>query len=88
MYYTPEMNGKHQVSVSIQAKPIKDSPFTVLVINRREYKEVGSSLMKFGQYGSKRREFKSPFGIAVDAEGLIYVADSYNHRVQVCACLL
>ena len=39
--------------------------------------------MKFGQYGSKRREFKSPFGVSVDCEGHIYVADSYNHRIQV-----
>lgn len=81
--FTPEMNGKHRISVTIQDKPIKDSPFTVLVINRREYNEVGSTLMRFGQYGSKKREFKSPFGVACDQSGHIYVADSYNHRIQV-----
>lgn len=81
--FTPEMNGKHHISVSIQDKQIKDSPFTVLVINRREYNEVGSTLMRFGQYGSKRKEFKSPFGVACDQAGHIYVADSYNHRIQV-----
>lgn len=81
--FTPELNGKHLISVSIQDKPIKDSPFTALVINRREYNEVGSTLMRFGQYGSKRKEFKSPFGVACDQSGHIYVADSYNHRIQV-----
>ena len=81
--YTPELNGRHDISVTIQDKPIKDSPFNVLVINRREYNEVGSTLMRFGQYGSKKREFKSPFGVACDQSGHIYVADSYNHRVQV-----
>ena len=83
MTYTPEQNGRHEVSVTIQDKPIKDSPFDVLVINRREYNEVGSTLMRFGQYGSKKKEFKSPFGVACDQSGHIYVADSYNHRVQV-----
>ena len=81
--YTPELNGRHDISVTIQDKPIKDSPFNVLVINRREYNEVGSTLMRFGQYGSKKKEFKSPFGVACDQSGHIYVADSYNHRIQV-----
>ena len=81
--YTPELNGKHDIYVTIQDKPIKDSPFNVLVINRREYNEVGLTLMRFGQYGSKKKEFKSPFGVACDQSGHIYVADSYNHRVQI-----
>lgn len=81
--YMPEVNGKHEVSVAIQDKPIMGSPFTVVVINRREYSDVGATLLRFGQYGSKKREFKSPFGVAVDHESYIYVADSYNHRIQV-----
>eukprot|EP00112_Aurelia_sp_Birch-Aquarium-sp1_P022616 Seg643.5 transcript_id=Seg643.5/GoldUCD/mRNA.D3Y31 product="E3 ubiquitin-protein ligase TRIM71" protein_id=Seg643.5/GoldUCD/D3Y31 len=81
--FTPEVNGKHTLQILIQDKPIKDSPFQVSVINRREYSEVGSSVMKFGQYGSKRREFKSPFGVACDKDGFVYVADSYNHRIQI-----
>ncbi len=28
-------------------------------------------------------QFKEPWGITVDAEGLVYVADTWNHRVQV-----
>lgn len=81
--YMPEVNGKHEVSVAIQDKPIMGSPFTVLVVNRREYADVGPTLHRFGQYGSKKREFKSPFGVAVDNESYIYVADSYNHRIQI-----
>ncbi|EDO34308.1 predicted protein [Nematostella vectensis] len=83
VYYIPEVNGRHLAHVMISDKAIMDSPFTILVVNRREYKEVGGTIMKFGQYGSKKREFKSPFGVAIDNEGRIYVADSYNHRVQV-----
>lgn len=44
VYYTPEVNGHHQASVMIQDKPIMDSPFTILVVNRREYKEVRLNL--------------------------------------------
>ncbi|XP_065670970.1 E3 ubiquitin-protein ligase TRIM71 [Hydra vulgaris] len=80
--FTPDINGRHLLHITIKTKPINGSPFEIFVINRREYSEVGPSLLKFGQYGSKRREFKSPFGVASDNEGFIYVADSYNHRIQ------
>lgn len=80
--FVPDVSGKHLLQITMQEKPIRGSPFKIVVINRREYNEVGTSLFKFGQYGSKRREFKSPFGVASDLEGFIYVADSYNHRVQ------
>jgi tripartite motif-containing protein 71 len=35
-----------------------------------------------GEHGSAIGEFQSPGGIAVDRLGNLYVADSYNHRVQ------
>jgi DNA-binding beta-propeller fold protein YncE len=38
-----------------------------------------------GQMGSAPGEFWSPRAVFVDREGLLYVADSYNHRVQVFA---
>ena len=40
VFYTPEVNGHHRAVVTIQDKPIMDSPFTILVVNRREYQEV------------------------------------------------
>jgi len=36
----------------------------------------------FGTQGSGLAEFQSPYGIAVDSFGNIYVADTYNHRVR------
>ncbi|WP_230204394.1 SBBP repeat-containing protein, partial [Olavius algarvensis spirochete endosymbiont] len=27
-------------------------------------------------------QFNQPYGVAVDSEGNVYVADSYNHRIR------
>uniref|UniRef100_A0A1X7TZW7 SMP-30/Gluconolactonase/LRE-like region domain-containing protein n=1 Tax=Amphimedon queenslandica TaxID=400682 RepID=A0A1X7TZW7_AMPQE len=36
----------------------------------------------FGNYGSANGQFKSPHGIAVDNQGLVYVIDRDNHHIQ------
>ena len=35
-----------------------------------------------GGRGTRAGEFNYPTGVAVDPQGILYVADSYNHRVQ------
>lgn len=47
------------------------------------YDDDGHFLYSFGSSGSARGEFASPSGIRIGSKGLIYVADSRNHRVQV-----
>jgi DNA-binding beta-propeller fold protein YncE len=42
----------------------------------------GKFLTKWGSYGSKDAQFKSPFGLAVDSQGDVYVGDPGNYRVQ------
>ncbi len=37
---------------------------------------------KWGEYGSGNGQFNSPYGIAVDNSGNVYVADSGNHCIQ------
>ena len=37
----------------------------------------------FGEGGSELGQFIFPFGVSVDSDGLIYIADSGNHRIQV-----
>lgn len=37
----------------------------------------------WGSYGSGPGELRGPFGIAIAPSGLVYVADQYNHRVQI-----
>ncbi|MBN1401337.1 MAG: PxKF domain-containing protein [Anaerolineae bacterium] len=36
----------------------------------------------FGEYGTGLGQFSLPGGIAVDSNGILYVADSYNRRIQ------
>ena len=44
---------------------------------------VPQFLNSFGYLGSKRGQFKSPYGITIDKDENIYVADLANNRVQV-----
>ncbi len=41
-----------------------------------------ASLLTWGAQGVENGQFKDPHGLAVDAEGHVYVADSGNHRLQ------
>jgi len=43
-----------------------------------------AKLGETGVPGEDNAHFNWPFGVAVDASGAIYVADSENHRVQKC----
>ncbi len=50
----------------------------VTIFDRNGYTLIGN----FGSFGSGNGEFFHPHGIAVDAAGDVYVADTNNHRVQ------
>lgn len=43
----------------------------------------GELLFSWGEPGSERGQFNVPHGIAVDAEGIVYVADRENSRLQL-----
>lgn len=43
----------------------------------------GKFLTSFGCQGNKRGMFNDPRGIAVDKDGVIYVSDHKNHRLQI-----
>jgi len=44
---------------------------------------TGALLAQWGGAGSGPGQFDQPEGIAVDPAGNVYVADTYNHRIQV-----
>jgi DNA-binding beta-propeller fold protein YncE len=43
----------------------------------------GKLLDNFGGHGSEPGRFITPTGVAVDSRGLVYVTDTWNHRIQV-----
>ena len=43
----------------------------------------GTFLTEWGSLGIGPGQFSAPQGIAVDVAGRVYVADSYNDRIQV-----
>ena len=47
------------------------------------YTLEGELVHEFGGYGSVPGRFIGPRGICVDDDGLVYVADSWNSRVQI-----
>jgi DNA-binding beta-propeller fold protein YncE len=43
----------------------------------------GNYITQFGSAGVGDGQFDEPVGLAVDADGTVYVADTWNMRVQV-----
>ena len=39
-------------------------------------------MTKWGTQGTGDGQFQNPYGIEVDSSGYVYVADSYNYRIQ------
>ena len=48
----------------------------------QKFSPAGVPLAQWGTFGSAPGQFLTPVGIAVDQQGVIYVADVGNHRVQ------
>ena len=47
------------------------------------YTPGGDLVHVFGEHGGELGQFDSPTGVSVDSDGLIYIADSNSHRIQV-----
>jgi hypothetical protein len=47
-----------------------------------KFDATGALVDTWGVKGSGQGEFSYPSGIAVDAAGTVYVADTFNHRIQ------
>ena len=48
-----------------------------------KYAPDGRHVMSWGEPGTDPGQFNLPHNLATDAEGLVYVADRENHRVQI-----
>jgi len=57
--------------------------YAVVEHNVIKFSPSGTVLLEIGSFGTGNGDFDSPFGIALDSSGNIYVLDTNNHRVQI-----
>lgn len=86
--YLPKNEGEHLVSVLVCNQHIQGSPFKVMVKSGRSYGALGAPVSAFGGEGEGDGQLCRPWGISVDKEGYVVVADRSNNRVQVYASSL
>jgi DNA-binding beta-propeller fold protein YncE len=48
----------------------------------QKFTSTGTYLTQWGSPGSGDGQFNFPYGVATDADGNVYVADTFNHRIQ------
>uniref|UniRef100_G1QD56 E3 ubiquitin-protein ligase TRIM71 n=1 Tax=Myotis lucifugus TaxID=59463 RepID=G1QD56_MYOLU len=81
--YRPQLEGEHLVSVTLCNQHIENSPFKVVVKSGRSYVGIGIPGLSFGSEGDSDGKLCRPWGVSVDKEGYIVVADRSNNRIQV-----
>ncbi|CAH6777512.1 Trim71 [Phodopus roborovskii] len=81
--YRPQLEGEHLVSVMLCNQHIENSPFKVVVKSGRSYVGIGLPGLSFGSEGDSEGKLCRPWGVSVDKEGYIIVADRSNNRIQV-----
>ncbi|XP_065485921.1 E3 ubiquitin-protein ligase TRIM71 [Caloenas nicobarica] len=81
--YRPQVEGEHLVSVMMCNQHIENSPFKVVVKSGRSYIGIGLPGLSFGSEGDSDGKLCRPWGVSVDKEGYIIVADRSNNRIQV-----
>ncbi|CAI5690155.1 unnamed protein product [Oreochromis niloticus] len=81
--YLPKCEGEHLVSVLVCNQHIQGSPFKVIVKSGRSYGSLGTQVSSFGSEGEGDGQLCRPWGICVDKEGYVVVADRSNNRIQI-----
>ena len=76
---TQGIDNKPYIAVDKQGRVYITDPQQYRVI---VYRNDGTELLNFGNYGPEPNNFALPTGIAVDKEGNIYVADTDNHKIM------
>uniref|UniRef100_A0A8C5DNJ0 E3 ubiquitin-protein ligase TRIM71 n=1 Tax=Gouania willdenowi TaxID=441366 RepID=A0A8C5DNJ0_GOUWI len=81
--YLPKCEGENLLSVLVCNQHIQGSPFKVMVKPGRSYLSLGSQVSSFGCEGEEDGQLCRPWGIGVDREGYVVVADRSNNRIQI-----
>ena len=75
MTFTPQMSGLHKVSGTFLGQQLI-SELTHISVHSN------NPVLKFGDYGDGKGTFAWPWGIAIDNNNCLFVADSENHLIQ------
>ncbi|XP_053323314.1 E3 ubiquitin-protein ligase TRIM71 [Spea bombifrons] len=81
--YRPQLEGEHLISVMVCNQHIENSPFKVNVKSGRSYIGIGLPAQSFGGEGDQDGKLCRPWGVCVDREGYVIVADRSNNRIQI-----
>ena len=73
---TPQVCGAHELSVTIEAEPIRGNPFPLYVRQPRDYANMTTQQKCFNTASG-------PYDVAVDDEGFLYVALFNQHCIDV-----
>ena len=73
--FTPQVSGKHEISVMCLGQKLKSEQTHIMV-------NSNNPILKFGEHGNGSGTFKFPWGIAMDNNGVLYVADAKNGLIQ------
>ena len=73
--FTPQVSGKHGISIMLLGQKLKSEQTHVIV-------NSNNPVLKFGEKGDGKGTFMSPWGIAMDNNGVLYVADQGNRLIQ------
>ena len=73
--FTPQISGLHQVSGMFLGQPLT---------SEQSHVSVGSNnpVFKFGKRGNGHGLFRCPWGIAIDNNNCLYIADTLNKMIQ------
>ncbi|XP_072549066.1 E3 ubiquitin-protein ligase TRIM71-like [Salminus brasiliensis] len=81
--YVTQTEGESLVSVLVGSRHVEGSPFSVKVMAGCKYGLSGLPVATFGSEGEAEGQLCRPWGVTVDSEGFVIVADRSNNRVQV-----
>jgi len=82
--FIPQVVGNHQISVSHKGSTITGS-FSINVVEdvilRRNYEEITSPFLQFGEKGTQKEQLLNPTTVVSNSKSELVVADSGNSRV-------
>ena len=73
--FTPQVSGRHEIFIRCLGQKL-NSEQTHIMVNSN------NPVLKFGEKGNGKGAFMGPYSIAMDNNGVLYVADSHNRLIQ------